>query len=100
MRDSAPGKLAQAWKLYLVPGFLIGGIKFLSVFAWFFYLPLAGSLGLSNQHPGFVESVGTLAMGLIGACLTMIAWPVAIYMVATGSASIGEMLFYPWVTAQ
>jgi hypothetical protein len=99
MQDSARSKAGKVWQFYLMPGFFIGGIKFLSVFTWFFYQPVARVFGLSSQNPGFIESAGTLAMGLIGACLAMIGWPVVVYMVATGSASPSEMLFYPWVVA-
>ena len=97
MTNSVRAKLRRAWEVYLIPGYLVGGIKLFSVITWTFGQPVAKMLGLSNQTPSFFESVGTMAFGLAGAVFAMIAWPIAVYMMASGSSSISEMLFYPWV---
>ena len=88
--------LRRVWGLYLLPGLLIGGIKFLSVFTWFFYQPIAAAIGPSN-HFGFVNAATILGLGLVGTAIAIIGWPFVLYSLLTGGASLSAILFYPWV---
>ncbi|MDP9412626.1 MAG: hypothetical protein M3Q08_00710 [Pseudomonadota bacterium] len=90
--------LRTVWGWYLVPGFLLGGVKFFSVFTWFFFSPVAAFLGLSESSPSFIVAAGTLMSGFVGAALATIAWPLSVWGILSGQASLTEMLFYPWVT--
>jgi hypothetical protein len=90
----------KIWEIYCIPGLVIFGIKFLSVFAWIFYLPIARVVGLTSQSPGFVEASGIAVIGMLSAGLSIFLWPLIIYWIVSGSYSVGEVLFYPWITAQ
>ena len=89
--------IRRIWLLYLVPGLLVGVIKFVSVFTWFFYQPIAGAIGLSNQSFCFIDGVTILVIGLVGTAIAILTWPFVLYTVLTGGASLSAVLFYPWV---
>jgi hypothetical protein len=81
-------------KLYLVPGMLIGGVKLVSVAGWFL-AALAGQVG-TNYVAG--DFLGILLMSLGGVALAIIGWPIVLYNVLTGAASLPVVLLFPWVT--
>jgi hypothetical protein len=89
--------IAKTWQYYLAPGLLLGGVKFLSIFSWFFYQPIAAMLGLSTHSFSASDSVTILLLGVIGAIITFVAWPLVIYKLFTGSVSLSAVLFYPWI---
>ena len=88
---------ANIWKglkLYLIPGMLIGGVKLISVVGWFL-AALVGQVGMNYVAGDFL---GILFMSLGGVALAIIAWPIVLYNVLAGAASLPVVLFFPWVT--
>jgi hypothetical protein len=95
--DESISKMARiSWTLYLLPGYLVGGIKFLCVATWFFFEPVAATFGYSERFSvsGFFE---TVIYGLVTAGLMVVGWPVALYLVIKGAIQPGELLFFPWI---
>ncbi len=78
-----------------MPGLFIGAIKFLSVFTWFFYQPVASVL--TGDDFSTPDVVTIFAIGLIGTVIAIIGWPIVVYNVLIGTASLPAVLFFPWV---
>jgi len=94
MTAMARTDLWKTLRLYLVPGILIGGVKLASIFAWF----LAASIGQVGSNYVAGDFVGILLMGLGGTAISIIGWPLVIFNLLTGKASLSAVLFFPWVT--
>ena len=89
--------LKRVWNIYLAIGAPLGVIKMLSVFSWLAFHPLARLFGLTDQDPSLIEFALTGVVGILSAAFILLVWPFAIVSMLTGSWSISEVLFYPWV---
>jgi hypothetical protein len=79
--------------LYFAPGSLVGAIKGLSLFSWLFYQQIAVVTGRFS----FGDFVTMLGLGLVGTIIAIIGWPIVVYKMIVGAASLPAVLFFPWV---
>ena len=91
---AARTNVRKVLKFYLIPGFVLGGIKLASIVAWF----LAAPIGLVGSNYVAGDFLGILLMSFGGVVLEVVGWPIVLFNLLSGTASLAVVLFFAWVT--